>query len=159
MITVSNTSPLILLEKPECLWILGRLFEKVFIPPAVDAEWLRPGGYVVPKWLSVAALSPDAKSVAKDLYQKLDKGEAEAIALFLSIKADRLLLDDLNGRRVAKAMGIPIVGTLGILVAAKQKGIIPKLVPVLNVLKKHRYYIADEILQRALVLVNEESEM
>lgn len=158
MITVSNTSPLILLEKAECLWILGRLFEKVYIPPAVDTEWLRPGGYVVPEWLSVATLSSEGISVAKDLYQKLDKGEAEAIALFLSIKADRLLLDDLNGRRLAKTMEIPVVGTLGILVAAKLKGIIPKIVPVLDVLKKHRYYIADEILQKALVLVNEELE-
>jgi predicted nucleic acid-binding protein len=68
------------------------------------------------------------------------------------------LLDDLNGRRLAKAMGIPVVGTLGILVAAKQKGIIPRLVPVLNVLKKRRFYITDEILQKALVLANEESE-
>lgn len=158
MITVSNTSPLILLEKSECLWILGRLFEKVFIPPAVDAEWLRPGGYVAPKWLSVSTLSPKAMSSAKDLYQKLDKGEAEAIALFLSIKADRLLLDDLNGRRLAKAMGIPVVGTLGILVEAKIQGIIPKLVPVLDVLKKNRYYIADEILQKALLLTHEELE-
>ncbi len=158
MIAVSNTSPLILLEKAECLWILKRLFERVFIPPAVDAEWLRPGGYVVQEWLSVSTLSPEAISVAKDLYQKIDKGEAEAIALFLSIKADRLLLDDLNGRRLAKAMGIPVIGTLGVLVAAKLKDIIPKLAPVLDVLKKHRFYIADEILQKALILVHEELE-
>ena len=113
MTAVSDTSPLILLEKVDCLWILGKLFDKVFIPPAVDIEWLRPGGYMVPERISVATLSPEATSVAKDLYQKLDKGEAEAIAFFSSIKTDRLLLDDLNGRRLAKTMGLPVVGKIG----------------------------------------------
>lgn len=98
-----------LLDKAGHLWILRKLFEKVFIPSAVDAEWLRPGGYVVPQWLSVATLSQDAVSIAKDLYQKIDKGEAEAIAPFSSMKADLLLIDDLNGRRQAKAMGFPVV--------------------------------------------------
>jgi predicted nucleic acid-binding protein len=44
MLAVSDTSPLVLLDKAGHLWILGKIFEKVFIPPAVDAEWLRPGG-------------------------------------------------------------------------------------------------------------------
>lgn len=58
-------------------------------------------------------------------------------------------------RRLAKAMGLPVAGTLGILVAAKQKNIITKLSPVLETLKHHRFYISDEVLQRALTLVNE----
>ncbi|MDP2755769.1 MAG: DUF3368 domain-containing protein [Nitrospirota bacterium] len=155
MIAVSNTSPLILLDKAGCLWILGRFFKKVLIPPAVDAEWLRPGGYVIPEWLSVESHLPATNDVAKDLYQKLDKGEAESILLFSYAKADWILLDDLNGRRVAKAMGFPVVGTLGVLVAAKRKGMIPELSPVLDSLKKHRFYIADEVLKKALVLANE----
>ena len=110
MLAVSDTSPLVLLDKAGHLWILGKIFEKVFIPPAVDAEWLRPGGYVIPQWLSVATLSQNAVSITKDLYQKIDKGEAEAIALFSSMKADLLLIDDLNGRRQAKAMGLPVAG-------------------------------------------------
>jgi len=158
MIAVSNTSPLVLLDKAGHLWILGKLLEKVFIPPAVDAEWLRPGGYVVPQWLSVATLSQDTVSVAKDLYQKIDKGEAEAIALFSSMKADLLLIDDLNGRRQAKAMGFPVVGTLGILIAAKRKEIIPEITAVLEILKQHRFYVSDEVLKRALILAGETKE-
>ena len=73
-----------LFDKAGHLWILGKLFEKVFIPPAVDAEWLRSGGYVIPQWLSLSTLSQDTVSVAKDLYQKIDKGEAEAIAFYTS---------------------------------------------------------------------------
>ena len=155
MIAVSNTSPLVLLDKADQLWILGKLFEKVFIPSAVDTEWLRPGGYVVPQWLSVATLSQDAVSIAKDLYQKIDKGEAEAIALFTSMKADLLLIDNLNGRRQAKAMGLPVVGTLGILIAAKRKGIITEITAALEILKQHRFYVSDEVLKRALILAGE----
>lgn len=158
MTAVSNTSPLVLLDKAGHLWILGKLFEKVSIPPAVDAEWLRPGGYVVPQWLTVETLSPDTISVAQDLYQKIDKGEAEAIALFSSMKADFLLIDDLNGSRQAKAMGLPVVGTLGILIAAKRKGIIPEITTVLEILKQHRFYASDEVLKRALILAGETRE-
>jgi hypothetical protein len=158
MLAVSDTSPLVLLDKAGHLWILGKLFEKVFIPSAVDTEWLRPGGYVVPQWLSVATLSQDTVSVAKDLYQKIDKGEAEAIALFSSMKADLLLIDDLNGRRQAKAMGLPVAGTLGILIAAKRKGIIPEISAVLEILKQHRFYVSDEVLKRALILAGETKE-
>ena len=87
--------------------------------------------------------------------QKIDKGEAEAIALFSSIKADWLLLDDLNGRRIAKAMGFPVAGTLGILITAKRKGIIPEITAVLEILKQHRFYVSDKVLQKALILADE----
>lgn len=147
-----------LFDKAGHLWILGKLFEKVFIPPAVDAEWLRSGGYVIPQWLSLSTLSQDTVSVAKDLYQKIDKGEAEAIALFSSMKADFLLIDDLNGRRQAKAMGFPVAGTLGILIAAKRKGIIPEISAVLEILKQQRFYVSDEVLKRALILAGETKE-
>lgn len=56
---VSNASPLILLDKIGHLWILGRLFQRVIISLAVNAEWLRPGGYKTPEWLSVKTLSPE----------------------------------------------------------------------------------------------------
>ncbi|TAL24059.1 MAG: DUF3368 domain-containing protein [Nitrospirae bacterium] len=155
MPAVSDASPLILLEKADCLRLLEKLFGKILIPPAVDKEWLRPGGYITPQWLSVVNLSKDALHVAEDMSQRIDRGEAEAIALFSSVKADWLLLDDLKARRHAMSLGIPVVGTLGILVAARQKGMIPKLAPVLDILKSSRFYISDETFKKALMLVNE----
>lgn len=155
MIAISNTSPLILLDKAEHLWILGNLFKKVIISPSVDKEWLRPVGYVMPEWMIVLPLSEKAKSIAKKLYKELDKGEAEAIALFKTIKADWLLIDDLKGRRYAKSLGLPVVGTAGLLIAAKQRGIIQQIKPIFDVLKKHRYYLSDDILKKAIDLANE----
>jgi predicted nucleic acid-binding protein len=155
MIAVSDTSPLILLDKAEHLWILGNLFKKVIISPSVDKEWLRPGSYVVPEWLTVSPLSKKAKSIAEKLYKELDKGEAEAIALFKTIKADWLLIDDLKGRRHAKSLGLPVVGTAGLLITAKKRGIIPEIKPIFNALKKHRYYLSDDVLEKAIALSDE----
>lgn len=155
MKAVSDTSPIILLDKAGHLWVLEKLFKEVIIPPAVDKEWLRPGGYKTPHWISVSQLSSDAKHNAEKLAKKMDRGEAEAIALFQTVKADAVLLDDLKGRKEAEFMGLPVVGTIGILVAAKRKGIIPALAPVINVLKKHRYYLSDEVLEKALALAGE----
>ncbi len=155
MIAVSNTSPLILLEKTGHLGVLGKLFEQVVIPPEVDKEWLRPGKYLVPDWLSVRNLSDSAVSYAESLCLKMDKGEAEAIALFSEIKADYLLLDDLKGRKYADSHGLPIAGTVGILITAKKKGLIPKLRPVLKVLKAQQIRLSDDVFRKALILANE----
>jgi predicted nucleic acid-binding protein len=155
MLVISDTSPLILLDKIGHLWILGKLFDKVIIPPAVHSEWLRPGGYITPEWLSVVLLSPDAENTARDLATKMDRGEAEAIALYTVHKTDFVLLDDLHGRKIAKSMDIPIVGTLGIITAAKQRGIIKDMKTVLDALQNNRFYITDEALRKALELAGE----
>lgn len=155
MKAVSDTSPIILLDKAGHLWVLEKLFKEVIIPPAVDKEWLRPGGYKTPHWITVAQLSSDAAHNAERLAKKMDRGEAEAIALFQTVKADAVLIDDLKGRKEAESIGLPVVGTVGILVAAKRKGIIPEITPVINTLKKHRYYLSDEIFEKALALAGE----
>lgn len=155
MIAVSNTSPLILLDKVGCLWILGKLFSKIIIPPSVDKEWLRPGGYIVPDWISVESLSTESDGDTEKIYQELDRGEAEAIELFREIKADILLLDDLKARRYAKSLGLTVAGTTGLLITAKQKGIIPEIKPIIDSLKRHRFYISDDVLKKALIMTNE----
>ncbi|GBD99191.1 hypothetical protein BMS3Abin07_01224 [bacterium BMS3Abin07] len=57
--------------------------------------------------------------------------------------------------RFAKTMRVPVAGALGVLITAKLKGTIPELAPLLNALKKHRFYIADEVFKKALILVHE----
>jgi predicted nucleic acid-binding protein len=156
MTAVSNTSPLILLDKIDHLFLLERLFQKVIISPAVDKEWLRPGGYSVPSWLSVEPLSPVAQKIADDLRTKIDPGEAEAIALCAVMKLRWVILDDMKGRYHARSIDLQVIGTLGILTAAKKKGMIPALKPLLEQLKTHRFYVADDVLAAALALVGEQ---
>jgi len=155
MIAISNTRPLILLDKINLLSVLGKMFETVHIPTAVDKEWLRPGGYKTPSWIIVDRLSLQAMHMAKNLCKKIDLGEAQAIALYASSKADVLLLDDLNGRKLAKAMRIPVAGTLGILIAAKKRGLITELFPAIEKLKQNRYFISEDAIQKALHLAGE----
>jgi|SRR5208337_1920131 len=155
MMTVSNTSPLILLDKVGHLFLLEQLFQKVIIPPAVDKEWLRPGGYIVPSWLSVEPLTPEAQKISYDLRNIIDLGEAEAIALCSVMKLGWIILDDTKARQQAKSIGLQVIGTLGILTVAKKKGMIPAVKPLLEMLKMHRFYVADDVLAAALALVGE----
>jgi uncharacterized protein len=59
----------------------------------------------------------------------LGPGESEAISLALEIHADRLIIDERAGRRVAEALGLRVAGVLGLLVLSKQRGLIPALRP------------------------------
>lgn len=62
-----------------------------------------------------------------------DAGETEAMVLYKQIAADKLLIDDKRGRNVAKLNQISTIGSLGVLLAAKQKGLIHEIAPLLSI--------------------------
>ncbi|MGA1825228.1 MAG: DUF3368 domain-containing protein [bacterium] len=149
----SNTSPLILLDKISLLPILKSIFVEINIPEAVNSEWLRPANYKIPEFIKTKTILSDYTSLLKTLLSTLDQGEAEAITLAKQETSDILLIDELRGRKIAKEHGLKIIGTGGILVEAKRRGLIPLLKPVLDELIKHRYRIDanlyNEMLKRA----------
>jgi predicted nucleic acid-binding protein len=113
MPVVSNTSPILNLAIIEKLNWLRQQFGKLQIPPAVLDELKvdedRPGSpliraALVDGWLQVQPLR-DTK-IAQLLKQTLDVGEAEAIALALELQAEWILLDERDGRKAAKSMGL-----------------------------------------------------
>jgi predicted nucleic acid-binding protein len=73
-------------------------------------------------WLKVVEIRQPA--APRLLEKNLGAGEREAIALFLESTADLLILDDLAARQVARKLGIPFTGVVGVLLAAKREGII-----------------------------------
>ena len=80
----------------------------------------------------------------------LGAGEREAIALALEIDARRVLLDDGPARRLAIRLGLPVMGTGGVLVVAKQRGILPVVRPVLDELLATGFRLRWDVRARVL---------
>ena len=129
MIVVSDSTPLITLMKATQLQVLHELFGEIIIPEAVYDELTVNEKYIEEAQLInssafIRVISvDDRKSVS--LLQRaagLDLGESEAIIYAENNNADLLLVDEASGRRVAKSMGIEIMGSIGVLVSAFRKG-------------------------------------
>lgn len=81
--------------------------------------------------------------------------EAEAIALAREHPGATLLMDERRGRRYAEALGIPIVGTAGLLVRAKQRGLIAEVRPLLDDLRAVGFWLSDPLYALVLALAGE----
>jgi len=153
-IVVSNTSPLVYLHQVRQVDLLSQMYGRVHIPRAVAAE-LRAGlkrGFSVPDphhlpWLHVQPIQDETlvPSVVD-----LGAGEAEAIALALSSAGSLLILDDALGRRIARLNKLRFTGTLGVLVKAKQSGLLPRVAPVLEALQSTTMWLRRDLIQWAL---------
>jgi predicted nucleic acid-binding protein len=86
----------------------------------------------------------------------LDRGEAEAIALALELNADLLLIDERKGRVAASQLGIRVVGILGMLVEAKQRGFVSAIKPIVDdLIRQAGFWIRNDLYNRVLQSVNE----
>lgn len=129
---VVNTSPLVFLGNLGRLELLRREGREVYIPRAVAEEVAEKPDTAAQAiqdacvtWLQVRDV---ADRTAVDLIQAaLHRGEAEAIVLATELQAERLVIDDQDARRFADRCGLKTVGTLGILLSAKQRGEIASL--------------------------------
>ena len=78
------------------------------------------------------------------LRSELGQGEAEVIALAQEVQAERVLIDERKGRRIAAMVyGLKVTGTGGILLAAKQAGLVSAVRPLLEGMKQNGYFLAD----------------
>jgi predicted nucleic acid-binding protein len=153
-LTISNTSPLLYLHLVGQLDLLKRLYGEVVVPPAVEAE-LRAGaerGIDVPEiasqpWLKVIPLGSDTSI---PLVTDLGRGEAEVIALGLEKPDSRLLLDDTLARRIARLHGLRFAGTVGIIVKAKQVGLLPAASPLISALREAGLWLSDNLVAEVL---------
>jgi len=155
---IANNTPLV------ALWVLGRLdllhdlYGEVWIPQTVYDEFL-----AVERALREAALqnAPWIKRVALSnpqharVYIGLDQGEAEVLALAEEHSARLVIVDELRGRRYAQRLGLPLTGTLGLLLVAKDKGLIPRLAPLLTELQDAGLAFASDLVSAVLRKANE----
>jgi len=161
MIVVSDTSPIIALQRIGHLHLLPTIFGRVVIPPAVHQELefavhhgLNFGEIDQSNWLEIHRVSNQFKII--ELQQVLDTGESEAIALALELNADFILIDEKEGRAIATQEGIQVIGVLGILLRAKKTGLIDTIEPLLDQLVAQAgFWIADSTRRRVLELAGE----
>jgi hypothetical protein len=141
------------------LELLHEQFGEILIPNAVlnelkiDEE--RPGSQAIRKAISsgwIQAQGVNNEPLAQLLKQTLDQGEAEAIAFAIEMKAAWTLLDEREGRKVAKSLGLKVTGVLGVLLRAKALGKIELLQPIIDdLINKAGFRIAPELLAQVLM--------
>jgi predicted nucleic acid-binding protein len=86
---------------------------------------------------------------------KLDAGEAAVLALAYGDRESEVVLDDLAGRRCAARLGIPCIGSVGIVLAAKRLGMIATARPVIEQLLMSGLYLDDELVEDILKRIGE----
>jgi uncharacterized protein len=157
---VSNTGPLIALAKADQLRLLESLFGQVHIPPAVHRELLAKSGVEAERLDQAFATfirvveHPEPTEDVRLVTLSLDRGEQAAIALAHQMSLT-LLMDDRLGRQAARRLNLPVMGTVGVLLKAKQEKLIPLIRPVLEQIRDQGYWLSDELIAIATKFANE----
>lgn len=160
-IVVSDTSPIRALAALGVLAWLHELFGEVLVPPAVADELLHPPGDLtvvdVSDWEWMLVRVPANAARVAQLRGKLDVGESEALALAEECRADWVLIDELAGRSAAKDSGLPVMGTLGVILKAHEQQLCGNVRSLLDRLQNEaRFFIAPKLREHLLRQVGEE---
>jgi predicted nucleic acid-binding protein len=158
MVVISDTSVISNLIEVDLLYILPKLYHTIIIPQAVNAELKGYSAELADArrdgWLEERTVVGE-KFVAQ-LLTRLDKGEAEAIALAKELNADLLIIDEKKGRKIAVQEGLSIIGLIGVLIDAKAERLITEVKPVLNKLVYEvGFHISPKLYKYTLSLANE----
>jgi predicted nucleic acid-binding protein len=141
---IADTSCLILLDKIGELNLLNTLFGTVITTQEVVTEF----GLPLPDWFTI--INPADKNYQSIIEASIDKGEASAIALALELHDSLLIIDDLKGRKFALRLGLKITGTIGIIIEAKNAGILKAIKPLITKIKKTNFRISEELEKQIL---------
>lgn len=161
MIVVSDTTPLIGLASIGKLDILRELFEEVYIPQAVYDETVTHGRteggakHEVDNadWIHVAQVQ--GRLAVNVLLDEMDLGEVETIVLAGEMKADWVLMDEKKGRRKLAQLNIPKIGTVGVLLKARQIDLISNLKIEIERLQKTGFSISQTVVDEVLRMAGE----
>lgn len=160
MIVVSDTTPISELAKISRLTLLRDVYQRVIIPQEVYDEVMAGPGAITAAiqaatWIDVVTVRDSHEVLAVHAATRLGLGECAALVLAEELGAQRLLMDDRAGRSEARARGLSVTGTIGTLLVAKQRGIIPSVKDVLDDLKAQGTRIGEQLYREALAAANE----
>lgn len=158
-IVVSNTTPIITLLGVDKIGVLQNLYEKIYIPEAVYVE-IEQGRekpfYTDLKaydWIEIKKIENETMSIHLKMF--LDDGEAEALTLAEELKSDLILLDERLARNYAKTNGFMCKGTFGILLTAKDMGLVNAIKPLIEKAKENGIHMGNKLIQQILTEANE----
>jgi len=157
MILVADCSALVALSVCDSLDLLERLFDSVVVPETVYHEATQPDkkqAQALKTFLQGKVRQVNLQTyVFLDAYA--DAGETEAMLLYKQLAADKLLIDDKRGRKVAKINQISTIGSLGVLLVAKEKGLIVEVAPLLQQIEQSDIYLSPNLISTVLELAGE----
>jgi len=143
-IIITDASCFILLDKIDRLSILQSLFSRVITTPEIAFEFVKR----LPSWVEVIAVQDRERLY--DYADIVDIGEASAIALAAEVPLPTLILDDMRGRKLATRLSIPFTGTIGLLILAKERGIITSLSDCFDLIKLTNFRFPEVLMQALL---------
>lgn len=155
MTVICNATPPINFAAINCLDILQAVFGKVIIPQAVYNETTNlnfPHSQIILQttnsdWLQVCSITLTISNIPLEL----DAGEREVITLAIERSERKVLLDEKKARQIAKELDLQVIGTIGILLLAKNKQVIPKISPLLDaMIDVARYWVSKSLYQQVL---------
>jgi predicted nucleic acid-binding protein len=157
MLIIADSSALVALALCDGLDFLDQLFDHIKVPQAVYDEVIvtgKPAAHTLQAYLQ-GKIVPVSLTNIIITGGGLGQGEMEAMALYKTLHADYLLVDDSRARKVARLNQIIITGSQGILLLAKRKGFISQVKPYLDRLRQTNIRINERLIQRTLKLANE----
>lgn len=156
---VSNSTPIIALAKTGRIGVMKSLYGEVLIPEAVFHEVTAKDDVAAraiasgADWLIArSAPKPDTASL---LRTRLHAGEVETIMLAREVGADLVVIDDAAAKKTARYLGLPVAGTLGVLVAAKRAGLVDDVGSAIEDLRCIGFYVSDDIAAMAKAAAGE----
>lgn len=163
MSVTSNTGPLVALAKADLLHVLKDLFGETHIPPGVHRELLAKAGTeavrldaALADHVKVTQVGPLPQRVEQAI-RDLGTGEAQAIALAMSV-GSTLVIDERQGRLIARQLGVVVTGTVGVLIEAKSAGLIAEVRPLLEKTRDNGYYFTQALIDAAARVCGEWNE-
>jgi predicted nucleic acid-binding protein len=141
---ISDTSCFIILSKIGEFDLLNKLYGQIVTTSDIAQEF----GELLPDWVIIENVTDKYRQRILEL--QIDRGESSAIALAIETQNSILILDDFKARKIAKNLGLTFTGTIGIIIKAKLKGIIPSIKPFIEKIRETDFRISAEIELQAL---------
>lgn len=132
---------------------------QVFVPEPVAEEILRRGtnditakALETTQWLKIIQVP-----VIPGIIQSWDLGPGESAVLAYAYENTgvKAIIDDAQGRYCAETLGLPVIGTLGLVMIARKRGDIQAARPIVTLLKQHGMYLSESVIEEAMMLIDE----